>query len=1023
MKLDGEAQFKAAIGNINQELRVLSSEMGMTVSAFDKNGASISDLKAKGDVYEKQLGTQKEKLEVLNNALKAAEEAQAKAAQTAAEMAEKYGADSTEAQKASEAVAAVTKKLNDYQIQANNTTKNINQLEAAQKANNEEITKLQNAKFDKLTEEFKKIASEAGKAASEVAKIAANTITSGIEAGVKAFTAYTGAVTGAATAVTALGKKSVKIGASFEQGMSEVAATMGMTVEDINNGSEAFEMLEQAAKDAGSTTQFSATQAAEALNYLALAGYSAEEASAALPNVLNLAAAGGMDLASASDLATDACSALGLGVDDLDTLMNKMARASQKSNMSVSQVGEATLVCAGTATSFGLSLNAVNANLGVLANNGIKGAEGGTKLRNILLSLSSPTDNAAAQLEALGVAVSENGEFRDLNLIMQDLDNSLSDLSDEEKINAISTIFNKADISAVNALLKGCGDEYGNLVSEIENADGAAADMADTMLNNLNGSITILQSSLEGVGIQAYEIIEGPVKDVVDETQTLVSGFSEALGSGGIEGAIQYVNDIIPSIGESLVNGLSEIVPGFLEGFNGIVLAIAESVTETLPTVIDSLLPVMIKSCTELITGLVQKIPSLVPPLLKGAITLFRGILDGLNQVISQLTPMLLVIISDISNELIKNAPILLSRANDFFFYIISAIAEALPSILESVGDLVYKIGETLVEEGDMIIYAGLKLFTSLTESLPDAIVEIVAALPELIDGIVFTLLDALPQMIQAGIDLFVALIDAFPEIIETIVDALPQIINSIVTALLTFIPQIIQAGVTLFLALIDALPEIVIAIVDSIPQIIDGIVNGLGESTPLIIQAGFDLFVSLISDLPRIIIELVAAIPQIISSIVNAFKESFGKMKEIGANLIVGIGDGLIEGVTAVKDKIKSAGDKIMSSFKEYFGIASPSKVMKKELGFNLANGVGVGFSEQMERVSADMKKSVPTSFDLDVDVNSSAMYRKKYSAIASEAGGGVNFTQINNSPKALDAETINRNTRQGLQLATVMR
>lgn len=229
LKLDGEAQFKTAITNINQELRVLSSEMGAAVSSFDKSGASISDLKSKGDIYARQLDSQKEKLSVLQSAVETAREAQAKAAQTAAEMAEKYGANSDEAKKASEAVAAVTKKLNDYQIQANNTTKNINQLEAAQRSNNEQIEKLQNARLEKLAEEFKKVASAAGKAASETAKIAAKTLTAGIDAGVKALTAYTGAVTAAATAVYGLSAKS----AAMADDINTLSKTTGISTEQL----------------------------------------------------------------------------------------------------------------------------------------------------------------------------------------------------------------------------------------------------------------------------------------------------------------------------------------------------------------------------------------------------------------------------------------------------------------------------------------------------------------------------------------------------------------------------------------------------------------------------------------------------------------------------------------------------------------------------------------------------------------------------------------------------------------------
>ena len=172
LKLDGEAQFKAAITNINQELRVLSSEMGAAVSSFDKSGASISDLKGKGDIYARQLDSQKEKLSVLQSAVEKAREAQEKAIQTAAEMAEKYGANSDEAKKASEAVAGITKKLNDYQIQANDTAKNINQLEAAQKANNKEIDKLRSKNLKGILEG---IASGAKSAADGIGKVVSAT--------------------------------------------------------------------------------------------------------------------------------------------------------------------------------------------------------------------------------------------------------------------------------------------------------------------------------------------------------------------------------------------------------------------------------------------------------------------------------------------------------------------------------------------------------------------------------------------------------------------------------------------------------------------------------------------------------------------------------------------------------------------------------------------------------------------------------------------------------------------------------
>lgn len=180
---------------------------------------------------------------------------------------------------------------------------------------------------------------------------------------------------GIAAAVGKIGKASIDMGMTFEASMSQVAATMGMTKEEIEGGSDSFKLLEKAAKEAGATTQFSATESAEALNYLALAGYDAEGAVKMLPKVLNLAAAGGMDLASASDMVTDSMSALGIETKDADKFIDQMAKTSQKSNTNVAQLGEAILTVGGTAKVLKGGTAELNAQLGILADNGIKSAK------------------------------------------------------------------------------------------------------------------------------------------------------------------------------------------------------------------------------------------------------------------------------------------------------------------------------------------------------------------------------------------------------------------------------------------------------------------------------------------------------------------------------------------------------------------------------------------------------------------------------------------------------------------------
>ncbi|WP_338631531.1 phage tail tape measure protein [Clostridium baratii] len=376
------------------------------------------------------------------------------------------------------------------------------------------------------------------------------------------------AAVGAATAVGGMATAAIKVGSNFESGMSQVAATMGITTQEINNGSKSYEMLKQAAKDAGATTQFSATQSAEALNYLALAGYDAEKSVKALPTVLNLAAAGGLDLGYASDLVTDSMSALGLETNQLEGFVDQLAKTSQKSNTSVAQLGEAILTVGGTAKVLKGGTVELNTALGILADNGIKGAEGGTALRNVILSLSAPTDKAAATLKQLGIQVLDaQGNMRPLNEIFGDLNSKLTTMSQGEQTQVLNKIFNKVDLKSVNALLANSGERFNQLSGAIEQSSGAAANMAETMNDNLKGKITILGSSLEGLGIQIYEKMEKPLKK-------------------GVETAIESVG----TLADRLSNGdLSESVDKLAENFGNLVGTLAELIAAVLPKLIDGL--------------------------------------------------------------------------------------------------------------------------------------------------------------------------------------------------------------------------------------------------------------------------------------------------------------------------------------------------------------------------------------------------------------------------------------------------
>lgn len=360
----------------------------------------------------------------------------------------------------------------------------------------------------------------------------------------------------------------IAVGSGFEASMSQVAATMGITA-----AAEEFEILSAAAKEMGETTKFSASQAGEALNYLALAGYDAEKAVSALPTVLNVAAAGGMELASASDMITDAMSALGLETSQMATFADQLAVTAQKSNTSVSQLGEAILTVGGTAKILSGGVVEMNTALGILADNGIKGSEGGTMLRNVILSLSAPTSTAAAALSELGVtAFDASGAMRPLQDTFADLDTALSTLSEQERTAALSNIFNKVDLKGVNALLGTSAERFDELSGYISNCAGAAEQMAATMDDNLQGDLTIMQSALEGLGIAAYEKFQEPFREAVQEVTGYIGDLTSSMNDGELSGSVEKISQGFSDLAASAIKFVgNNVIPMVVSGLETIV--------------------------------------------------------------------------------------------------------------------------------------------------------------------------------------------------------------------------------------------------------------------------------------------------------------------------------------------------------------------------------------------------------------------------------------------------------------------
>lgn len=533
--------------------------------------------------------------------------------------------------------------------------------------------------------------------------------TSGFTKGVSSMTVAAGNLISdltktAATKLAGLAKSSVSVGMNFDASMSQVAATMGTTVDQIDN-------LTKVAKEMGSTTKFTATQAADALNYLALAGYDADKAAEVLPSVLNLAAAGGMDLAYASDLVTDAMASLNIEANkqNVDDFGNKLAMAASKANANVSQLGEAILTVGGTAANLKGGTTELTTALGLLANVGIKGAEGGTHLRNIILSLQSPTDEAAKKMQKLGLQVYDSqGKMRGLNDILSDLNSAMNGMTQGQKDSIINQLFNKTDLAAVNGLLAAQGEQWDTLAAQIDNADGAMGQMAETQIDNLQGAMTIMSSAFEGMQLAVYDELEPTLTEAVKWGTDCLTQLTTALSEGGPEAMLAAAGEII----SDLAAGIAAQLPGLMQTGVEIITQLAQNLTDTMPAMLDT--------GAEVLAALAQGIINATPALLTSA-----------TEIIAEF----MLYLGDHADEIMDTGMQLLES-------LVIGITDNLPQLITAAAALIANWAAALIAHLPDILKCGAAMLTTLVdgivcslENLAEAALACVAKLVGVWDG------------------------------------------------------------------------------------------------------------------------------------------------------------------------------------------------------------------------------------------------------------------------------------------------
>ena len=367
-----------------------------------------------------------------------------------------------------------------------------------------------------------------------------------------------GAIT---TAIAGIGTYAIKVGSDFEAGMSKVQAISGATGEEI-------EKLTEKAKEMGQKTKFSATESAEAFQYMAMAGWKTEDMLNGIEGIMNLAAASGEDLASVSDIVTDALTAFGLQAKDSGHFADVLAKASSNSNTNVGLMGETFKYVAPLAGSMKYSVEDTAVAIGLMANAGIKGSQSGTALRSMLTRLVKPPKDAAQALTALKIsAKNSDGTMKPLSQTLQELRKKFSKLTDSQKSSYAASIAGQEAMSGMLAIVNASDSDFEKLTASINNADGASKEMADTMNDNVKGAMTLLKSNIESVGIKLYDKIKDPLKRFINEISKYVSKIPTML-----KNVYNWINRNKEAI-KNLIRVVASLTAGFL-AYKAVLVAI-----------------------------------------------------------------------------------------------------------------------------------------------------------------------------------------------------------------------------------------------------------------------------------------------------------------------------------------------------------------------------------------------------------------------------------------------------------------
>lgn len=926
------SELKNAMQEAKRQISVTNSEFKAISSSMDNWRRSTDGLQAKLNQLDTKLTSQKKILRSLEDQYEL----------TVAEMGE-----------GSAAADRLRIQINNQKAAINNTDRELgnyrNELERVEQAQLEALRS--GRTLDEVLDDTGDSAREAGEGFTVLKGVLADLVADGIRLAIDSLRDFA--------------KEAVTTGMDFEASMSEVGAISGATGKDL-------ELLENTAKEFGATTVFSASESAQALKYMALAGWDAEKSASALGGVLDLAAASGMDLAQASDMVTDYMSAFGMEADKSTYFADMLAFAQSNANTSAEQLGEAYKNSAANLNAAGQDVETVTALLSMMANQGFKGSEAGTALTAIMRDLTAKMKDGQIMIGKTAITVQDaNGNYRDLTDILTEVEAATNGMGDAERATALSTTFTADSTKGLNLLLNAGVGEAAKFEEALRKSGGTAAEMGAAMNDNAAGDVKALQSALESVKITLYEELQPKIREFTQYlTESVVPGVKGAIE--GFKKFKQNISDALP-----IITGLGVALGGLaltalVGNFTAVIAAFKSwTVVTKLQAAAQTALNIAMKMnpigiIISLIAGLVVAFV-----LLWNKSEAFRnfwiGLWDGIKNTFSTVADFIVnfftVTIPETFNNVITTISNFITSVGESIgnFFTVT-IPEFIQTTIQWFQDLPYKIGFALGYVIGKLIEWGTNMLYFVTTEIPKIIDNIITFFSELPGKIWEWLVNTITKIIQWREDMKAKAIEAGSNFLNTVVNFIKELPAKIWTWLVNTISKLNQWREDM---------------------------KTKGKE----------------------------AITGLINNVIEGAKSIPDKMMTIGKNIV----DGVWQGIKNAKDKfmenVKGFFSGVLDGVKGALGIHSPSKVFADEIGKWIPKGVAVGIDANADSALKSMKN---LSAEL-VATARGGLTNASTSLNSSGSMGGVvnNFTQINNSPKPLSRLEIYRQSKNLLGYA----